>query len=118
MSALMLIPMGAGLILVSDLIGNLIAFKNRVTNAVVTSIVWCGLFVALVFIIDQLFQNIRIWERPQQVVTWTLAGVAFAFIADLIGNYIAFDNRIKNSVITAIVWAVLFFVYLNIVGYE
>jgi ABC-type enterochelin transport system permease subunit len=116
-TALILIPLGAGLILVSDLIGNLISFKHRLYNAVTTAIVWCVLFVALNLIYESLELTPPHLVPSGLLVKWTAAGIVFAFAADLVGNHIAFDNRIVNSIITAIVWSVLFFVFLMIVGW-
>jgi ABC-type enterochelin transport system permease subunit len=113
----MLIPIGAGLVLVSDLIGNLISFKHRIYNALITAVVWCVVFVALDYIYAMLDLKPAELVPPDLLLKWTAAGIVFAFAADLIGNHISFDNRIVNSLITAAVWAVLFFVFLMIVGY-
>jgi ABC-type Fe3+-siderophore transport system permease subunit len=113
MHPFMLVPIGAGLVLVADLIGNSIAFKHRLINAAVTSIVWLVLFVGLVFIVEHLLGE-DIFETQRRYMVWAAGGVVFAFVADVIGNYIAFDSRIRNSLVTAVVWAVLFFAYINI----
>jgi hypothetical protein len=37
------------------------------------------------------------------------AGLILIFIADLIGTFISFTNRFRNAVVTAIVFAVVYF---------
>ena len=88
--------------------------KSRLYNALITSIVWAVIFVAL----NKIYQALNL-VPPRLVpegflLKWTVAGIVFAFAADLTGNYIAFNNRIVNSIVTGIVWAVLFFVFLMI----
>ena len=114
MAHLMMVPIGAGLVLVSDLIGNLISFKSRLYNALTTCIVWAVIFVAINLIYQSLHLDPPYLVPEGLLWRWTAAGVVFAFVADLIGNYLSFSNRIVNSIVTSIVWAVLFFAYLAI----
>jgi len=116
MGTFILVPLGAGLILVADLIGNLITFKNRIYNAVATAIVWCVLFVGLNYIYEYLELEPSHLVPTGLMMKWTAAGIVFAFAADVVGNYLAFHNRIVNAIVTAIVWAVLFTVFLFIVN--
>ncbi len=108
---LYIVVTGVFLILVSDLIGNTLAFSNKFVNALVTSIVWGLLFVAIILLSDSagyplmtLDENENDFALFRQVA---IGGAIFAFVADLIGNHLAFEKRIVNAVVTSIVWGVL-----------
>lgn len=99
---------GFVLVFLADVIGNHINFSSRVYNAAVTSIIWGILFV----ILDFGYAN---FDPPplvsyENLWVWTVVGVLLAFVSDLIGNTIAFERRFVNSFVTAIVWAVAFFI--------
>ncbi|MEL6277919.1 MAG: hypothetical protein AAF661_08055 [Pseudomonadota bacterium] len=44
---LVIIAVGAGIVFVTDLVGNSIAFNNRIVNALVTAILFAIVFAAL-----------------------------------------------------------------------
>ena len=99
---------GFALILLADLIGNNITFTNRIYNALVTSLVWGGLFFALNFLYEKLNPPpLLLWEHFWK---WAVIGVILAFLADLIGNSLAFRSRYRNAIVTACVWVVAFYV--------
>jgi hypothetical protein len=107
---LAIVGSGFVLILVADLIGNYVHFTSRVYNALATSIIWGGLFVALNWLYDELTElPILTWDH-----FWGLAalGVVLAFLADLVGNTIAFKSPYRNALVTACVWAVAFYVII------
>jgi hypothetical protein len=85
-------------VFVAALLGNLIAFGNRFVNALVTAIILAACLVLASFglrgtLIDS--------------TSLTLA-VAAAFIADIVGNWINFSNRLANAVVTTLLFSVLF----------
>ena len=104
---------GFVLILVADLIGNHLSFEKPTVNALFTCIIWGVLFSALNFCYWQ-FTDLPLVNWHDFPV-WLVMGVVLAFVADLIGNMIAFKSVYRNSFVTAIVWAVLFFVVAKIV---
>jgi ABC-type Fe3+-siderophore transport system permease subunit len=104
---LAIVGSGFVLILVADLIGNNITFSNRIYNALTTAIIWGILFFFLNWVYGQ--------YNPPPLLSWEhlwqygSIAVVLAFIADLIGNTIAFRSRYRNAITTAIVWAVFFY---------
>lgn len=102
---------GFVLVFIADLIGNYIHFKSKIGNALVTSIIWGILFVAL----DLLYSayNPPPLLTNEHLMAATAAGVLLAFVSDLIGNFWLFDRRFANAFLTSVIWAVLF----AIVGY-
>ena len=106
---LAIVGSGFALILVADLIGNNIVFTNRIQNALVTSIIWGGLFFALNFLYARLNPPpLLLWDLDH-FWKWAALGVILAFLADLIGNSIAFRSRYRNAIVTACIWAVAFY---------
>lgn len=111
---LAIVGSGFVLILVADLIGNFLTFSSRIFNALVTSIVWGGLFILLNFLYYKL--------NPPPLLTWELDhfwrvfvyGVILAFFADFVGNSIAFKSPYRNAFVTACVWVVAFYIILVI----
>lgn len=101
-----IVASGFVLIFVSDIIGNHISFKNRIFNAIITSIVWGILFVAL----DLLYAeyNPPALVTAGNLATFTVIGVLLAFVSDFIGNMFVFDRRFANAFVTSIIWAVTF----------
>jgi len=104
-----IVAAGFALILVADLIGNYITFTHRIYNALVTSIIWGILFTLLNFLYDKLTDiPLLTWELDHFWL-WGALGVVLAFLADLVGNTLAFKSRYRNAIITAFVWAVAFY---------
>jgi ABC-type Fe3+-siderophore transport system permease subunit len=104
---------GFVLILVADLIGNYLHFEKPAVNAMFTCLIWGFLFTAL---------NFSYWEFTDLPLVnwhdfpwWLVMGVVLAFVSDLLGNLIAFKSVYRNSFVTAVVWAVLFFIVAKIV---
>lgn len=50
---LLVVSIGAAIVFVTDLIGNSIAFNNRIVNALVTSILFAIIFTALQYFATQ-----------------------------------------------------------------
>jgi hypothetical protein len=80
------------------LFGNLIAFGNRFVNALVTALILAACLVLAAFglrggLID-----------PASL----MFAVAAVFVADIIGNWINFSNRLANAVVTTLIFGVLF----------
>ena len=84
----------------------MLAFGNRVVNAFTTAIVWGVLFIVLYFVLGAV--EIPLAANLSRLVMMTAVGSAIVFVADMIGNLIAFGNRFLNSLVTAIVWATIF----------
>jgi hypothetical protein len=85
-------------VFVVALLGNLVAFGNRFVNALVSALILAACLVLASFglrgtLIDS--------------TSLTLAVVA-VFVADIIGNWINFSNRLANAVVTTLVFSVLF----------
>jgi hypothetical protein len=88
-------------VLVADSIGNFITFHSRLVNAIVTALV----ATAIVFGISALLDVYSDAGMDRPVI---FAGVAIlVFIADFIGNHIAFKSRIVNALVTSIVATML-----------
>jgi hypothetical protein len=101
-----IVASGFVLIFVADIIGNHIHFTSRVFNALVTSIIWGILFVALDLFYRQYLPPPLVPDGDLPKLT--VVGVALAFASDLIGNTFLFNRRFANAFVTSIVWAVLF----------
>ncbi|MEM9725295.1 MAG: hypothetical protein AAF909_07525 [Pseudomonadota bacterium] len=103
---LYLVLAGFVVVLISDLIGNTIAFSNRLVNAVVTGVVFTIIFGGIAwYILNNVTEN----PVPQsQAILVVLFGGVVVVISDLIGNSIAFGNRIVNALVTGTVFAVIF----------
>lgn len=87
-------------VLVADSIGNLIAFDNRVTNALVTAVIATFLVIAVNIVINM---DGGVSDDPTVFVA---VGVV-VFVADLVGNSISFRSRMINALVTAIVASVI-----------
>ena len=123
--SLWLVPVGAVVILISDLIGNLITFKHKYGNALVTSIIWGVAFILVLFLIVEVGDRFDInYDWNPRAWSWALMGMAFAFVSDVVGNHISFSEaggfrpRIQNALVTTIVWSVLFFVFLIVLDFN
>ena len=104
----LLTALGTLLVFASDLVGNSIAFTNRFSNALVTSIVWGVVFVILYFVLSYPAIDIKLATSISDLARLTLSGIVIVFFADGIGNIIAFGNRFVNALVTAIIWAIVF----------
>ena len=109
----LIVLLGAILVFVADSIGNRLSFKNRIINALTTAIVWGALFIGLYFVLNAF--EIQLAGSLEGLMKLALKGAAIVFVADMIGNLIAFGNRFVNSFVTAVVWAGIF-LGLNAVG--
>jgi hypothetical protein len=101
-----IVASGFVLMFVADLIGNFLHFKSKWINAVVTAAIWGGLFYAL-----DLFYKYRLPPAllpDDWLLSWTLVGVAIAFICAYLGNFFLFDRRYANAFVTGIIWSVAF----------
>jgi hypothetical protein len=101
---------GFVLVFVAALIGNFATLRGPIYNALVTSIIWGILFVALdviyaLYIEPPLVPTGKLWG-------YTAAGVLLAFVADLIGNKFEFTHQYANAFITSLIWAVAFTIIL------
>ena len=92
----LLLPI-AGVFVVA-LFGNFIAFGNRFVNALVTALILAACLV---------LASLGLRGTLIDSTSLTLAVVA-VFVADIIGNWINFGNRLANAVVTTLVFAVLF----------
>jgi len=110
----LIVLLGTLLVFVSDSIGNMLAFGNRFVNAFTTAIVWGVLFFMLYFVLGAV--EIKLASDMSRLVVMTAVGSGIVFVADMIGNVIAFGNRFLNSLITAIIWATMF-VALRMYGF-
>ncbi len=80
-------------VFVSDMIGNLIVFDNRFLNALVTGLVFLGLFGATYYYFFSEFGT------PGLVPI----GAFLVFCADLVSNALAFRSRFANALLTAFI---------------
>ncbi len=108
-----IVLIGTLLVFISDSIGNMLSFGNRVANALTTAVVWGVLFIALYFVLGAI--GIQLASSLQGLMILTAKGILIVFVADMIGNAIAFGNRFINALVTAIVWAGIF-VALKVYG--
>jgi hypothetical protein len=101
---LVLIP--TAVVLITALLGNLISFDNRYINALVSAAVSSVVVVG--------FTAYAARSLPlKSVILLALAIACAVFVADLIGNWITFTNRLVNALAKAAVFAVPFsgFIY-------
>ncbi len=104
-----IILIGTLLVFISDSIGNMLSFGNRIANAFTTAIVWGILFIALYFVLGSI--GMELASSLQALMITAAKGILLVFVADLIGNAIAFGNRFINALVTAIVWSGLMLAY-------
>lgn len=102
----LIVLLGALLVFVSDSIGNMLAFGNRIVNALTTAIVWMVLFIILYFVLAAV--DIQLTSTLNRFFVLAIMGGAFVFVSDMIGNIITFGNRFLNALTTTIVWAALY----------
>jgi len=102
----LIVLLGTLLVFVSDSIGNMMAFGNRFVNSLTTAIIWAVLFIVLYFVLGAV--GIPLAGDLGRLVVMTAVGAGIVFVADTIGNLIAFGNRFLNALITAIIWATMF----------
>ena len=102
----LIVLLGAVLVFVADSIGNRLSFSNRIANALTTALVWGALFIGLYFVLDMI--EIQLAGSLNGLYKLALTGAGIVFIADMIGNSIAFTNRFVNALVTATVWAGIF----------
>ncbi len=90
-------------VLISDLIGNMIAFDTPFVNAIVTTIVATLIVFGISYALG--ITNEGNVDEPQTF----LAVAVLVFISDLIGNFITFGEgrRFANALTTAIIATVL-----------
>ena len=110
----LIIFLGMLLVFVADSIGNKLSFSNWIANALTTAIVWGLLFIGLYFVLDLI--EIQLAGSLDGLFKLALTGAGIVFIADMIGNSIAFSNRFVNALVTAIVWGGIF-MGLNVIGF-
>lgn len=108
---LLIVAIGFIVVFVSDSIGNLIAFDNRIVNALVTGVVFGVIFGAIIWYLNQ---SAAPADRVPFLAT-VLVGAAVVVISDLIGNMIAFGNRFVNSLVTAVIFAGGFLLYIYVI---
>jgi hypothetical protein len=99
----------AGVVFVVGLIGNILSFGSRFTNALVTAIVFAIIFGVLAFLAFREGASPTLampadfaWLEP------VLVAAAVVFVVDLIGNMLSFNNRFVNAIVTSVVFAAVF----------
>ncbi len=100
---------GTAIVVVSDLIGNLITFKNRFVNALVTGLIFGAIFAGVL-------ASGFLTDRPilgELLVTFVISGILTAFASDFIGNNIFFQMRALNTAITGVVFFVIFYLLIK-----
>jgi len=102
----LIVLLGTLLVFVSDSIGNMLAFGNRFVNSLTTAIVWGILFIVLYFVLAAV--QIPLAGDLGRLVVMTAVGAGIVFVADTVGNLLAFGNRFLNALITAVIWATIF----------
>lgn len=95
-------------VLISDLIGNMVAFDNRLVNSLVTATIATLIVFGMSYV---LYASGGSFDDPSTFVA-VFVGV---FVADTIGNLITFGNRFTNALTTAFVSVILVFVVLFVV---
>jgi hypothetical protein len=103
------ILIGAGILFVIGYIGNMLSFSSRIMNALVTAVVFAGIYGALYFVIDKaaLSAEVGVWSQQQWFKFIGISAV-MVFVIDLVANMLAFNSRFVNALMTAIVFLVLF----------
>lgn len=102
----------AAIVFVVGLIGNILAFGSRFTNALVTAILFAVVFgfavyygYAHIFVEKQYSNFLPVgfsWFEP------VLIASVIVFFVDFIGNMLSFSSRFVNAIVTAIVFAIVF----------
>ena len=105
----LILLIGTLLVFIADSIGNALSFSNRITNALTTAVIWGILFVILFFVLPMVQPGVTLAQSMPELLERVALGVGLVFIADMIGNAVAFGSRFFNALVTAVVWAGLFF---------
>lgn len=88
-------------------IGNLLSFSSRLLNALVTGIVFAAAFGGWVFATG---------DSTMEAFYPVLFGAVVIAIIDLIGNMLAFSNRLVNALVTAVLSSALVFGFVSWLG--
>lgn len=103
------ILIGAGILFVIGYIGNMLSFSSRIMNALVTAVVFAGIYGALYFVIDKATLSAEVGvSSQQQWFKYVGISAVMVFVIDLVANMLAFNSRFVNALMTAIVFLVLF----------
>jgi ABC-type enterochelin transport system permease subunit len=101
---------GAAVVFVVGLLGNILSFSSRFGNALVTAILFALIFGGLAYLSRGEAHPLPAHFLPAEYA-WAelvLIGAGIVFVVDLIGNVLSFSNRFVNAIVSAIVFAVIF----------
>lgn len=109
MAMLTKVLVGAGVLFIVALIGNMLTFSNKFVNALVTAIIFAAIYAGLYFMIDRalLPEDVRNISQEEWLQIVGMSAV-LVFVIDLIANMLSFSNRFISALVTAIVFAVVF----------
>lgn len=100
---------GAGIVFVIALLGNVLSFSNRFVNALVTAVLFALFYGALAYGIDKTMLPADLQSASQETWIQMIAmGAALVFVLDLVANMISFGNRVVSALVTAVLFAILF----------
>jgi hypothetical protein len=100
---------GAGIVFVIALLGNVLSFSSRFINALVTAIIFAVFYGALAYGIDKTMLPAELQTASQETWIQMIAmGAILVFVLDLVANMISFGNRFVSALVTAVLFAILF----------
>lgn len=102
-----LIAVAAIVAFLADFVGNLISFGSRIGNAVVSALIFAGIFIGANYATMNVTGASFDITQAQYWQPIAISGAVF-FVVALVGNLISFGSRFTNAIVTAIVFAVLF----------
>ncbi len=100
---------GAGIVFVIALLGNVLSFSSRFINALVTAVIFALFYGALAYGIDKTMLPPELQTASQETWIQMIAmGAILVFVLDLVANMISFGNRFVSALVTAVLFAILF----------
>ncbi|OYW55021.1 MAG: hypothetical protein B7Y80_08890 [Hyphomicrobium sp. 32-62-53] len=100
---------GAGIVFVIALLGNVLSFSSRFINALVTAVIFAVFYGALAYGIDKTMLPAELQTASQETWIQMIAmGAILVFVLDLVANMISFGNRFVSALVTAVLFAILF----------
>ncbi|NBC19977.1 MAG: hypothetical protein GVY06_02840 [Alphaproteobacteria bacterium] len=104
------------IVFVVDLLGNSLAYGGRLVNALATAVVFFIIFAALAYFgLGKMEVSTEAAELPSRFLPgdflWlepVIIATGLVFVVGLVGNIVAFENRLMNALVTALIFLVVF----------
>lgn len=116
-SMLINILVGAGIVFIIALLGNVLSFSNRFVNALVTALIFAAFYGGLAYTVDSSMLPPELRDATQE--TWLqmiVMAAALVFVLDLVANFLSFGNRFVSALVTAALFAILFGLAIYMTG--